>query len=190
MDESLHEAGRKELIKTAAACYLRPEDGVLMQIMAAARGRNQVTAFHQVMVPEVLIEAVLKAYHEHALGGHLGFAKTYERLLRKYCRRTIKEDVNKHVCHCDTCCRRKNPSRTKRHELAKPFQRLSKDLYKAGCSSKDGNEWTLLFVDHITHFLEILPGQVGDGAPSTGSKGSFASTAARRSFTLTMACSL
>jgi transposase InsO family protein len=152
----------KRLRREAESHYIRPKDDVLMRIWAAQRSKKRVTAFHQVVLPEPLIPYVLKAYHEHALGGHLGFAKTYEKILRKYYWRSVYADVFQFISSCKTCRSRKNPTRTRRHKLGqrppawKPFQRVSADFVKMACPSKKGNKMVLVLIDHLTHWIELF----------------------------------
>lgn len=39
--------------------------------LGSTRGKKRVVSFHLVILPEPLVTYVFKAYHEHALGGHL-----------------------------------------------------------------------------------------------------------------------
>ena len=55
---------------------------------------------HQIVVPAEYRQHVLKLAHEHWWSGHLGVAKTYDRILRHFFWPGIKTDV---VGFCKTC---------------------------------------------------------------------------------------
>lgn len=162
LPEGVTDVEEKRLRREAESYYIRPKDDVLMRIWATQRSKKRVTAFHQVVLPEPLVPFVLKAYHEHALGGHLGFAKTYEKILRKYYWLTVYADVSHFISSCKTCGSRKNPTRSRRHQLGqrppawKPFQRVSADFVKMARPSKKGNKMVLVFIDHLTHWIELF----------------------------------
>lgn len=162
LPEGMTEMEERRLRREAESYYIRPKDDVLMRIWAAARSRKRITAFHQVVLPEPLVHYVLKAYHEHALGGHLGFAKTYEKILRKYYWPSVYKDVSEFVRGCQVCGSRKNPTRTKRYKLGqrppawKPFQRVSADFVRIACPSKKGNKMVLVVIDHLSHWIELF----------------------------------
>eukprot|EP00624_Nannochloropsis_granulata_P001058 evm.model.NODE_1477_length_24586_cov_22.484747.9 len=152
----------EEIFRLAAkAYYIRPTDQILCRIWRSSRGIARSAVFHQVVVPVRLREIVLEAYHDHALGGHTGLGRLYERVMRKYYWPSLLADATAHVKGCDICNKRKTPSRRAvsdwaHRELAwKPFQRISLDFTPMGITTKRGNNSFLLCVDHLTHFVEV-----------------------------------
>ena len=147
----------------AKAYYIRPSDEVLCRLWRSSRSAARITVFHQVVVPTRLREVVLEAYHDHALGGHTGLGRLYERILRKYYWPSLLADATTHVKGCDLCNTRKNPPRRAVSEWAhrelawKPFQRISMDFTPMGITSKSGNNSLLVAVDHLTRFVEAWP---------------------------------
>ena len=147
----------------AKAYYIRPSDEVLCRLWRSSRSAARITVFHQVVVPTRLREVVLEAYHDHALGGHTGLGRLYERILRKYYWPSLLVDATTHVKGCDLCNTRKNPPRRAVSEWAhrqlawKPFQRISMDFTPMGITSKSGNNSLLVAVDHLTRFVEAWP---------------------------------
>lgn len=145
-------------IAAADRHYLR-SDGVLMRIWYT---RRRLDAFHQVVVPLTLRRTVMQAYHDGPLTGHLGFAKMYERLLRRYHWPTMHADVMNHVKSCEPCAARKTPhnprpaEQQRRPPVWAPFQRMSVDFMKLG-QTQSGNDRLLVFCDHLTRWVEAFP---------------------------------
>lgn len=57
-------------------------------------------------------ERVFRSYHDSPLGGHLGFAKTLERLRRDYNWPGLTKELKRYLSNCQTCIR----SKAKRHK--------------------------------------------------------------------------
>ena len=107
-----------------------------MALGAGQAGRD--TTFHQVVLPKRLGNVVLKAYQDFPLGGHVGFAKLYEHLLRQYSWDGMYTDVQDYARACFTWNRRKTPDRQRKSEWVKrttvwkPFRRISMDFSPLG----------------------------------------------------------
>lgn len=163
LPEGLTEKEQEAFRWAAKAYYIRTTDQVLCRMWRSSRGVARSAVFHQVVVPSRLREVVLEAYHDHALGGHTGLGRLYERIMRKYYWPSLLKDATAHVKGCDICNKRKNPPRRAvsdwaHRELAwKPFQRVSLDFTPMGTTTKSGNNSFLLCVDHLTHFVEVWP---------------------------------
>jgi len=160
LPEGITEKDKEAFRAAAKAYYIRPADEVLCRLWRSSRGLARAAVFHQVVVPERLREVVLEAYHDHALGGHTGLGRLYERIMRKYYWPSLLADATQHVKGCTQCNTRKNPPRraisdwAKRELAYKPFQRVSLDFTPMMIQSRSGNNSLLVAVDHLTHFVE------------------------------------
>jgi len=128
-----------ERFKSAAlGYYIRPADRVLCRLWRSSRGKERHTVFHQVVLPQRLGQIVMRAYHDSPMGGHTGFAKLYEHLLRKYFWQGMYGEVMHYATTCKKCNTRKTPDRRLASEWAKrlpawkPFQRVSVDFTPVG----------------------------------------------------------
>lgn len=55
---------------------------------------------HQVVVPTVYKQDIMKLVHDSNFAGHLGIRKTLDRNWRNFYRSTVYQDVS---CYCRTC---------------------------------------------------------------------------------------
>ncbi|GBM24333.1 hypothetical protein AVEN_202320-1 [Araneus ventricosus] len=61
------------------------------------------------VVPKQLRRDVLKSLHDAPTSNHLGFAKMYDGIRRKYYWPGLNGNVRRYVSHCRECQRRKSP---------------------------------------------------------------------------------
>ncbi|UYV66587.1 hypothetical protein LAZ67_4002205 [Cordylochernes scorpioides] len=59
------------------------------------------------VVPKQMRVAILREAHDAPMAGHLGFAKTYDRIIRQYFWPGLHRSVRQYVAHCRECQRRK-----------------------------------------------------------------------------------
>jgi hypothetical protein len=164
LPERLETEQQREHFRTAVlAYYIRPSDKVLCRLWRSSRGRARAAVFHQVVVPKSLCRHVCQAYHESEFGAHVGFARVYERVLRKYYWPTMYEDIKNYVESCSICQRKRNPPRSRsryydRKPVWKPFQRVSMDYMDMGAkATESGNRQLLVAIDHLTNWVEAFP---------------------------------
>ncbi|GBM97318.1 hypothetical protein AVEN_142831-1 [Araneus ventricosus] len=81
------------------------------------------------VIPKQLRRDVLKSLHDAPTSGHLGFAKTYDRIRRKYCWPGLYGSVRRYVSHCRECQRRKSPPQLPSGQLH-PIKQLIYHLIK------------------------------------------------------------
>ena len=74
--------------------------GVLYRL--AKKGKETVK---QLLVPKTKREEVLRLAHESLLGGHLGIAKTREKVVRTFYWPGVHGDVKRFCLSCDKCQR-------------------------------------------------------------------------------------
>eukprot|EP00731_Ephydatia_muelleri_P039162 Em1159g2a len=121
----------------------------------------------QVVVPKAARCQILKQLHEGAFGGHLGEAKTLNRLRERFYWPGYSEDAVVEWCKtCPTCAARKNPSRKSRAPLQSvtagyPLQLVAVDIVGPLTPSKTENTYILVASDYFTRWVEAyaIPNQ-------------------------------
>lgn len=110
------------------------------------------------MVPKHLRRDVLTTYHDAPTAGHLGFAKTYDRIRRKYYWPGLYGSIRRYVSHCRDCQRRKSPPQLPPGTLHPieppdlPFAKIGIDLLGRFPATKNGNRWIIVCTDYLTRF--------------------------------------
>ncbi|UYV71739.1 hypothetical protein LAZ67_9000200, partial [Cordylochernes scorpioides] len=108
------------------------------------------------VIPRHLRPDVLRSLHDNPTAGHLGLAKTHDRIRRKYFWPGLLRSIRKYVGHCRECQRRKHaPLRPP--GLLQPipptsvlFQRVGIDLLGRFPISHLGNKWIIVCTDYLT----------------------------------------
>ena len=109
---------------------------------------------------------ILKQLHEGAFGGHLGEAKTLNRLRERFYWPRYSEDAVEWCKTCPTCAARKNPSHKSRAPLQSvtagyPLQLVAVDIVGPLTPSKTENTYILVASDYFTRWVEAyaIPNQ-------------------------------
>eukprot|EP00731_Ephydatia_muelleri_P038117 Em0659g1a len=120
----------------------------------------------QVVVPKAARCQILKQLHEGAFGGHLGEAKTLNRLRERFYWPGYSEDAVEWCKTCPTCAARKNPSRKSRAPLQSvtagyPLQLVAVDIVGPLTPSRTENTYILVASDYFTRWVEAyaIPNQ-------------------------------
>ena len=116
----------------------------------------------QLVIPEALRPALVRETHEHVLGAHVGVAKLYGLLQRRYFWEGMWRDAAELVARCPACkqakLRLRRDPRHRRAVLADyPFQRVHIDLWDAQVVSAAGYRYVLTVVDAHTRWCELIP---------------------------------
>ena len=115
----------------------------------------------QLVIPAELREQLLLDTHASVLGAHVGFAKLYGLLSRRYFWKGMWSDAKRVVEDCVPCLQAKSrlaPFRLGRTHFARyPFQRVHADLWDAGVTSTSGARYVLTVVDAMTRWCELIP---------------------------------
>lgn len=110
------------------------------------------------VIPKHLRRDVLKSLHDAPTAGHLGFAKTYDRIRRKYYWPGLYGSTRRYVSHCRECQRRKSPPQLPPGQLHpikppdEPFAKLGIDLLGRFPVTRNGNKWIIVCTDYLTRF--------------------------------------
>ena len=120
---------------------------------------------HCVVVPYRFRQAVITACHDYV--GHLGVARVFPVVIRRYYWGTVKEmrrDVSLHIGSCNVCASIKVPRHHagERHLLETgrtPWEVVGVDQYSTGVKAASGNTDTVSFVDFLSHGVVCEPCQ-------------------------------
>ncbi|UYV80868.1 hypothetical protein LAZ67_19002048, partial [Cordylochernes scorpioides] len=110
------------------------------------------------VVPKQMRIDILREAHDSPMAGHLGFAKTYDRVRKKYFWPGMYRSVKQYVSHCRECQRRKGSTGRPPGQLvpippvARPFQRVGIDLLGRFPVSNNGNKWIVVATDYLSRY--------------------------------------
>ena len=114
----------------------------------------------KIVVPEELKFEILYSSHSEPLAGHLGFAKTFDKIKSRYFWFGMQKDVEKYVRRCPDCQTRKGPINQKPQGLLQPisvqnkFEIVGIDILGPIKSTKNGNRNIICATDYLTRWVE------------------------------------
>ena len=117
----------------------------------------------RLVVPDVLQNELMFAYHDLPYSGHLGQEKTYEKLKDKYYWPRMKSTIIEYVKTCRDCQSRKSPSMLTPGPMqiipipAVKFEVIGVDLLGPFNLSPRGNRHILVCVDHHSRYVIAEP---------------------------------
>ena len=112
------------------------------------------------VLPLCLVNRVLENLHDSSLCGHLGLAKTWQRIKCRYFRPGLRTAMIRYVQSCDLCQRRKDRSQKKFGFLQTPrFSNKLNEIVGVDCigplpETPRKNRYIVIGVDHCTRFVE------------------------------------
>lgn len=110
------------------------------------------------VIPRQLRFSILRELHDVPTAGHLGFARTYDRIRKRFYWPGMYRDIRRYVAKCRDCQRRKCPSQRPPGLLMplpptyEPFQRVGIDLLGRFPVSTSGQRWIIVCTDYLTKF--------------------------------------
>lgn len=116
----------------------------------------------QLIIPEGLRNEMLKEAHNSIFsGGHLGTAKTLEKLRQRCYWPGLKASVEEWCKKCEDCARRKMPSKYPRAPLGTyivgaPLERIALDILGPLPKTTRGNKYILVISDYFTRWVEAF----------------------------------
>ncbi len=116
----------------------------------------------QLLVPKSRRKMLFQAAHCSPMAGHLGEAKTRERLMARFFWPGIHENVRRWCAACREC-QLVNPPATPKAPLRPlplvevPFERIGMDLIGPLERSPCGHRFALVLVDYATRYPEAVP---------------------------------
>ncbi|KRX73465.1 Transposon Ty3-G Gag-Pol polyprotein [Trichinella sp. T6] len=114
------------------------------------------------LIPRARVPEVLDLIHNHPTGGHLGVAKSLEKIRQRFYWPQQREDVEDWCRTCDACASRKAPQAKARapmqiQPVGYPFQRIGVDVLGPLEETKRGNRYLLVICDYFTKWPEAFP---------------------------------
>ena len=81
---------------------------------------------YAVVVPESLVQEVLRGIHDSPFAGHLGVTRTLDRTHERFCWPGMRESVESHIGECSACAQGKDAPNTNKaplrsSEVGEPF---------------------------------------------------------------------
>ena len=138
-------------------------DGILMRKWRPNSVPDQGNSVHQIVVPSVYREEILRVAHD-GLAGHLGIAKTLNRINQHFFWPGAKRDV---VCFCKSCCVCQlagKPNQTIPPAplypipvMGQPFDHVIIDIVGPLVRSTSGYRYLLTIMCAATRFPEAIP---------------------------------
>lgn len=143
-------------------------DGLLFHSRVSKSKRSQLFRNYQLAVPEVMINTILKIYHDLPMSGHAGINETLDRIKDNYFFHQMSQKVTDYVRSCDQCQKRKM---TKMHTKSgitayrtpsEPFQVWQIDLYGPLPLTPQGYSFVLTATCMFSKYLVTIPLQNKD----------------------------
>ena len=115
----------------------------------------------QQIVPPSMIQEILSACHSSPTAGHLGVAKTTEKMKQRFYWPGLQDDTKLFVSWCPECQKRSGPPKRYHHALVEwtpsyPFQHIGID-FMGPLPMSNGNKHILVIGDHFTNWYEVIP---------------------------------
>ncbi|GFU44228.1 hypothetical protein TNCV_367691 [Trichonephila clavipes] len=110
------------------------------------------------VIPKHLRADILRHFHDAPTAGHLGFAKTYDRIRKRFYWPGMYRNVVRYVMHCRECQRRKSVPQRPPGRLVPippaiaPFHRIGIDLLGRFPKSAHGNKWIIVCTDYSSRY--------------------------------------
>ncbi|GFT76946.1 hypothetical protein TNCV_1098681 [Trichonephila clavipes] len=110
------------------------------------------------VIPKHLRADIPRHFHDAPTAGHLGFAKTYDRIRKRFYWPGMYRNVVRYVMHCRECQRRKSVPQRPPGRLVPippaiaPFHRIGIDLLGRFPKSAHGNKWIIVCTDYSTRY--------------------------------------
>ena len=132
-------------------------DGIFCRKLEPAN--NQVVL--QQIVPPSMTQEILSACHASPTAGHLGVAKTSEKIKQRFYWPGLQEDTKMFVSRCPECQKRSGPPKKYQHSLVEwqashPFHHIGIG-FMGPLPLSNGNKHILVIGDRFTKWYEAIP---------------------------------
>jgi len=123
--------------------------------------RRQQNCKHQLVVPQTLIQDVIRENHDPKYVAHPGIKRTYSLISLNYSWPKMRK-TEQYIKRCDPCQRRKEDWEmiAPLGDVLKPkipFENTSMDITGAYTTTSRGNKYLLTFIDLLTKYVEAVP---------------------------------
>ena len=143
--------------------YFYRSEGLIFRHWQPRGEENEgVKAVEQLVLPVQCRQLVLRLAHDVPMAGHLGTAKTRDRVLQCYYWPGVFGEVAKYCRTCDVCQRSRGKKPTQAPMIPmpviqKPFTRIAMDIVGPLPKTKRGNRFILTICDYATRYPEAIP---------------------------------
>ena len=144
--------------KFASSRYLLQDGLLYREYKKGSHSQNQL------VVPARLVPCVLRLAHDIPVAGHMGVARTKEKVLQSFYWPSVNADVKLYCRSCVICQKTVAKGRTPRAPLqhipvvSEPFQKIAIDLVgPIAPATERGNRFILTIVDSATRWPEAIP---------------------------------
>jgi len=150
--QSHHPSGAKErrfLYKAGPPALILDNQGAMY--------RRQQNGKHQLVVPETLIQEVIRENHDPIFVAHPGIQRTYRLVSLNYWWPSMRKSIENYVKKCDSCQRRKSTRKFiaplgEVEEPTFPFQITSVDVTGPYPTTPRKNKYLFTFNGHFTKY--------------------------------------
>ena len=123
------------------------------------RWENGISSKYLFVATKQMRQDVISNCHDNRVSGHLGQAKTYEKLKKCSIWYGMSQGSKLYVEYCGVCNKNKKPNIKSKAPLGQfhtgyPMHRIHMDILGLLPESKLGNKYILLLVDQFTKWLE------------------------------------
>ena len=139
------------------------KDGCLYRKWESEDGKSHRNL---IVVPDSKIRDVLSEFHDGPSGGHLGIAKTAEKVKQRFYWVGCQKSIADWIANCERCIRAKGPTRKSRgymqqYNSGAPFERIAMDVAGPFPTSDSGNRYVLVVMDYFSKWPEVyaIPNQ-------------------------------
>jgi hypothetical protein len=122
---------------------------------------RQQNANHQLVVPETLIQEIIRHNHDPIFVAHPGIQRTYNIVSLNYWWPGMRKSIENYVKKCDSCQKRKSARKFiapvgEVEEPTFPFEVVSIDITGLYPTATRKNMYLLTFIDHFTKYTEAF----------------------------------
>ena len=131
-------------------------------ILVRAIGQRKSYPNYVIVLPQSLITTCVKAMHDSPFAGHMGVARTEERIRQRFYWPGIHTSVQTFIHNCHACAQRKiathnNKAPTQHIEVGEPFTFWAMDYMGPLPETARGNRHILVMMDHFSKWCESFP---------------------------------
>ena len=137
------------------------QDGILYHLYSPTTPYRRQETRCQLVIPRNLIDEVLTSMHDDVTAGHLGVAKTYDKIRQRYFWEGMYKDITHWIETCKDCASKKSPKRNATAPMQSipvegPFDRVCVDVLGPLPTSDNGNRYVVVFTDSLTKWPEAF----------------------------------
>ena len=130
-------------------------------ILVRAIGQRKSYPNYVIVLPQSLITTCVKAMHDSPFAGHMGVARTEERIRQRFYWPGIHTSVQTFIHNCHACAQRKiathnNKAPTQHIEVGEPFTFWAMDYMGPLPETARGNRHILVMTDHFSKWCEAF----------------------------------